>query len=39
MKKIANKLQLAALWLLILMTGCQNTSQFTVKGVVSGADG
>lgn len=39
MKKIANKLQLAALWLLILMTGCQNTSRFTVKGVVSGADG
>lgn len=39
MKKIAIRLQVAALALLLLLTGCQNASHFTVKGVVSGADG
>lgn len=39
MKKIALQIQFAATLMLILFTGCHNASQFTVKGVVSGADG
>lgn len=39
MKKIALNIQLAALLMLLLFTGCRDASHFTVKGVVSGADG
>ncbi len=39
MKKIALNIQLAATLMLILFTGCRDASHFTVKGVVSGADG